>query len=182
MWLWMKSWENGNKNLRQPDAPLALSGVGGLYIWLPHFFVFIASRWEGFPYRTQSQNSSFKTKEPFRGSVCHAKARTAGENKIFLYIAPTLLLLEPVHSNKCFPLHFWMYAQGRKTPLNAAKSVKDILRTLFFTLPLWPTQSDPQAGTPKDHKLFQGSPKTHLAYFWTFGAWTGSTILLCGFC
>lgn len=37
MWLWMKSWENGNKNLRQPDAPLALSGVGGLYIWLPHF-------------------------------------------------------------------------------------------------------------------------------------------------
>ena len=38
MWLWMKSWENGNKNLRQPDAPLALSGVGGLYIWLPHFF------------------------------------------------------------------------------------------------------------------------------------------------
>lgn len=88
MWLWMKSWENGNKNLRQPDAPLALSGGGGLYIWLPHFFVVIASRWEGFPYRAQSQNSSFKTKEPFRGSVCHAKAITAGEKKIFLNGSP----------------------------------------------------------------------------------------------
>ena len=88
MWLWMKSWENGNKNLRQPDAPLALSGVGGLYIWLPHFFVFIASRWEGFPYRTQSQNSSFKTKKPFGESVCHAKARTAGEKYFFLKLLP----------------------------------------------------------------------------------------------